>query len=261
MIIKRGQISIFIILAFIILGIFLILIMSTGTNEELIEDEGRADLITEKESIKSYVKECLREKLEDAVFYDSLQGGYLGIVPNSISFESGGIDLAIPIYYYRGDMLIPEIERIKNEIKFGFNLGILECMDFSPIKNGAELDLKGKAETEINILKDKITAKTDIPFLVHIKESSFVLGSFYIEAPSDLLNLYETARIITTKQEGSQNKVCISCMPRWMEQREVNIYANEYFDGQSYMILYDIQSKKDNSYFNFVHALEYGDTA
>lgn len=132
---KKGQLSLYIIIAIVIVAVSIILMMVSSR-----QDKG--DVEAEITKIKRYINDCVKKSSEIMLQIGRTSGYYR---PPTLSTEEG-----IAYYFYEGENLVPSIHIIESEIAEGFKEKLEKCINnFSQFK---------KSTLQINATKPTVTA-------------------------------------------------------------------------------------------------------
>ena len=225
---KRGQVTLFIILGVLVLGLVGLFFFFRGTIIEERVQEVRPvaeDVPTEFNPIKVFTEDCLKLTLEEGMKRLGQQGGY--IRPKEwqrLRFDlaqptdSDGVafaeDVNIPYWYYNGGpnnentvslaKRVPAIEDMQRELKKWIEEELAACL------NGYDVFLNefGIEEEEttatVNILPGIVRVAVEHPLTVQWRDSKKELRNFYVEIESDLVRLHQVAsEIVELEQEYS----------------------------------------------------------
>jgi len=192
---KRGQLTIFIILAILIIALALLIYF--------LYPKLKGGGSTETDNPYSYIQTCMKEKIENTIETVSLQGG------NYLADAEGGF------YFYRGEYVRflcysnedfqPCInqepfltEHIESEILNGINSEAENCFNSlagNYEKRGYEVDLK-KGNTEIQILPDRISTQFNYELNLIKGSETQNYKNFEIKLNSNLYNILEVVKNI-----------------------------------------------------------------
>ena len=157
---KKGQITIFIIIAVIIIGaVILYFLLGNKLNS------GISGQYTD--NVYDYVEVCIEEGGEEAIYEISKNGGY-NIQPE-ISTESG-----YPYYYINQTSYMPTKENIENELSSYVQGYTANCVrDF---KTFSDLNIyKGNIEVKTDIQEDKVIYDVHYPLSIIKNNETSVL--------------------------------------------------------------------------------------
>ncbi len=233
---KRGQLSIFMIIAAAILlagAIYLAIINSTPSDELLANaNQNMGAGPTEFMPLKTYIEECVTQLSQEGIIRIGEQGGYLSVVDNdfrteSFSFiadptESDAItlgmgdspDSAIPYWWYlksRNDCeglcelsskrppLIGPQNSVEAQIGAYVTSGMDLCLDdFSPLKEqGFSITALKPPKATAKIGEEDVSVLLLYPLTARIGDASLDIELFTSRLPVRLKHLYDLGSQIT----------------------------------------------------------------
>lgn len=213
---KRGQLTIFILIAvilvFIILGIFLILNYSK---------EPKVGLIGDVETIQNFISECVDSTTKEALIVVSFQGGYYKKPSLAFSFSP----TFFPYYYYEGQINLPTLEQIETQMSYYVNDKMLECLDSASFSN---IDLiYSSPQTKVMLSKDNAYFEIDMPIELDSKEQKMQidLKDFSKNHNSSLYEIYEVVKYITESHEQDPEFYCMNCVSEMLFERKLYMYT------------------------------------
>ena len=180
---KRGQITLFIILGFVLLivGLFLYFV---ATEEEGYDLQKESNFQNQVSAIKFYVSRCLEDESSFALFVLGMQGGNIDLP--AYHFSSKSFDTSY--LYFNGDSKLPSIEEIEEQLSDYITTNIHDCADFSKFNN---VDI---VEDEINI--ETVLGYNDVRFRMNwpltIKQGTLAsqISDFSVTTPVRFLSIY-----------------------------------------------------------------------
>jgi len=218
---KRGQVTVFIVLGIVMLIIVAIFLY---INSLSVEDLGQEIDYKDTASVQLFIEGCLRQVSEEALFYIGERGGYYTfddtILYADYSPTETYLAQKVPFYYYNGEILIPEISEIEENIDSYIVDHLDECLSnlSSFTKQGWEIS------SEDYVIDSKITTNNvkmslDFPLTVGIGENFQELSSFEVEQDLNFLDMYIFAEQIIKLQEEN---------PDYVLYGEINLMAKAY---------------------------------
>jgi|APSaa5957512622_1039677.scaffolds.fasta_scaffold24011_1 hypothetical protein len=238
---KRGQISVFIIVAIVIV---VTLILYFAVKGDLIFVSG---INPEIEHIYSFVDNCVNQVSEDAIYQIGYSGGYF-LTPE-VASETG-----IAIYFDRGENLIPLKEDIENELSLYVNDMLFFCVqnfvDFPDFIVDA-----GEIKSEVEIVEGKVIFYVNYPLSINKGDNTYSLKSFKTEIPSRLNTIYNVALEIILEQMLYYGGVCVNCVSEIAYENQVYVFMNDdFFDSDILLFsivddLYKINEEDYTFYF------------
>lgn len=241
---KKGQVTVFVIIAIIIvISLMIYFSVKSGIFKTIVDPEIRP--------VYSFVDNCLAKTSEDAIYHIGQYGGYF-IVPNK-STES-----KIPYYFDKGRNLLLSKAQIEKELS-----KYMDSMMFFCVKNFADFPdfqiKQGEIKTETKILHEKVVFNLDFPLTISKGESSFFIKNFNIEVNSRLDSIYEVASGIIEEQMKEEKNICINCIGDLAFENKIFVSMNEDpFDANTIIFtLIDDQEKINEEEYVFYFANRY----
>ncbi len=218
---KRGQATLFVILGILI---FAIIAVSYSYKEEISSKASEfgilkaASLPPQFQEQQDQIETCLSEMLSDAVAAVSIRGGF--IEPSSALDANG---LLIRYYYDKGENKAPTKETVAKEIAKVFNLDAVLCPTV------IELAEAKRAESEVTLEEDKVSAKVTIPVTLKIGEATETIKVFEASSKLGLSKLISAADQMaqTTNADG----ICINCINDIAEQNDLEAEIEPFGDS------------------------------
>ncbi len=237
---KRGQVTIFIIIAIVVVGLIALFFLFSPQIRPLF-DEG----VTNPHA---FIQNCLEEDIENVVDELSLKGGE--IEPESFYLYKGDKIryLCYTNEYYQTCVVQESMlkESIEKEIKEAISLRIEECFDDLEEeykKQGYDVDLN-RGEISVELLPKRIVTKIDST-LTLTKDTSKTYDSFMVVLNNNLYELIGVAKSILNYESTIGNM-------------DVTMYMNYYRDLKVEKItqdegtkIYIITDRNNNNKFQF----------
>ncbi|MFH1510343.1 MAG: Ig domain-containing protein [Candidatus Woesearchaeota archaeon] len=191
---RRSQVTLFLILAFVIVvGAFFVVSLRSGSSDANIRPVLEAP--AELQPLKSFVEACLSSTLKDAVSFVSLQGGFYDTPLPSAQFMFA----RIPYYWdYGYGEHVPAKETVESQISLYVSELLPICLDdFATFKNlGFQVDCSDPVV--VAVVSEK-SVFCDIQMLVRISKDSFSfsVNEFSASVDSILSDMHGHASDIT----------------------------------------------------------------
>src|SRR3989338_8068337 len=246
MLLKRGQLTIFIIVAILIVGaVVLFFVFRGGIQKE-------KPLNPEVAPIQNFVQTCLDDSLEEVVFMVGENGGYR--FPENV-FEFEGKEHAY--YLVNGNNYMPSKIQVEKEISDDLNAKIFICTNYFSDFSDYEIT-PGNAESSVKILEDKIILEMKYPLTIKKGESISILEDFKTEIPVRAGLVYDSAfEFILEQEKNKQQGFCLSCLPENLIQNNLNVEINDKINNTLIFRFKDNASKLNNKTFEWVFANQY----
>ncbi len=240
-IIKRGQVSVFIILAIIIVAVIIVYFIIMNIIDE--KDTGNENIAPEIQPIYDYMSECIFQIGEDAIEYVSLRGGYYEI-PDLSS------DLEIPYFIYNGNIVMPSKEKINEQISLYLEKNVSYCArnlyKYPDYKVSFD-----KVNVKTIIENEKVRFNVNFPLTLSKDNKNYVIENFEESVDVRLGLVYDTITKI-----NEEDSICLNCIHTLAFDNDVYIDMIEY-DDDFIFVIRDEHSKINDKFFLFVFANKY----
>ena len=242
---KRGQVTLFVILAIVIVaGIFVFFSFRDGL-------QIKPSIPTTIQPIHNFVQNCLEETSENSLVRIGNQGGYFLI------FDEPSIEGRIPYYLQRKQNTILTQEEIEQNLA-GFiyeelSFCILNFKDFR-----SEFEIEHNLENiNSQILDNQVRFTLDYPVTISkiSSEITYQLKDFEINIPIRLDKIYQISEKIIQEQIQHPESICLSCLYDLGENYNVHIDMLDYGNSTIFTII-DDSSKINNQSYEWSFAIE-----
>ena len=204
---KRGQVTLFMIIAMIILVFGVIYFYFGGQLiKEKAEIEKSIKIPLVSLQVKTFTESCLRKILDDGIILVSKQGGYYN--PPFLSTTYLGNKVAY--FYHSQQNLAPSIGKIKSEISKYVYDNLNQCLeDFKSFKEqGLKIEWEIK-NISIEIIEGAIVLKALLPIKIVIDDAENYISDFRVTINKKLKTFYDIANDLVKSQEQEPNSVLI----------------------------------------------------
>ena len=192
---KRGQVTIFIvvgILALLITGIILFIVKDTSEIETV--DTSSV------ESVKLFVDSCLQDASTQAMRLVSMQGGYNTVPEPSQNF----VFLDIPYYFDQGQGKVPTKARIEHEMSEYVSRHVENCLDFSIFE---EFEIKeGEMNVDVQLTESSVFALT-LPLMITQGDIITELDRFEYSLPVNFEHVHAIIQDVIREHQLNPNYV------------------------------------------------------
>ena len=221
---KKGQVTIFIIIAIIIVATVVLFFVFK-------ENLGILGSNPEISNIKGFVESCIEGTGEDAILFVSQNGGYF-LTPEFSTSEG------IPYYYFNGKNYFPSKERIENEISLYMNSLLSFCTNEFINFPGFNIS-EGDINTKTRIKEEEMIFNVEYPITIKKGESeSTIIKDFKnIKIPIDILLVYSAIEEMVNDQiEQESGGICISCITEIASKNDLEIEIIPLEDGVTFTV-------------------------
>jgi|SRR3989344_876138 len=217
---KRGQVTIFIIIAVIIVvgGILFFVLSKSGIGREVINK----NIVP----INDFVLDCLEETGNNALIDVGTKGGYAFLNEDIESVEN------IPYYLKYNRKLIPTKEFIENEISLIVREELSYCiLNFKDLRKDYDGITHDINRVETTILDDKVNIKLNYPISVIKGESTYNIENFNLDFDVRLDDYYSISEEFISEQQRHLDSICLSCLYGVSEEYDVDFDMYDYGDS------------------------------
>ncbi|MEA3378258.1 MAG: hypothetical protein U9Q69_01325 [Nanoarchaeota archaeon] len=241
---KRGQISLFILIGIVVIAIIGLGIYFRSSSLKL-TSESEQLLPVKVQNFKDNFISCTNTLVKDNIGIAGIQGGYL-ILPEDI-FEDE--DLALPFYYDKGQNKALSIEDVKNHLNEGITISLPLCADEESFP---KLIIE-RGELDVKIIMDDFATMAIInyPLTITQNEETFALQEPYeIEFPVRLKTIIEAANGITEMNMDDPEKLDLEDMVNY--NLDIELFHPE--EGIEFYSITDADSILDDEPYTFLFA-------
>ena len=234
---KRSQVSIFIIIAIVIVAIIGLFFMFRGSPENKPTSQ-----IFDISSFKPYVDECLRSVSKEAVFSIGEHGGYYFVPENSLNY----ISYNVPIYMDKKEKFVPSKEVVEKELGSYIKDALPICFDyFSGFKASGYSVSLGEIQISPKIKEDSIDINAKIPLTIKKGESTNEYEDFSTTVkPVYLPKLLALSNDIVNEEAISPESICLTCIDEEADKYGVEIELIETPINNEF--IYSIKDSQSN---------------
>jgi len=210
---KRGQVTIFIIVGIIIIGIALSYFVFR-------EDIGiKEDIPANVEPIYSTIQSCLEETSREGIDYISSHGGYyFPPYESSVNY----LDNDFPIYYIDSALIFPDLNTVEEELEYYISWNLEDCNLDKFIEQGFDISTNDY-NTSIRIVKSYVGIEIISPITIQKEDLNFQLKRLKIKIYSNLYALYESSKEIVESYAERPGEICLTCLDEISKKNNVSI--------------------------------------
>ena len=243
---KIGQLTIFIIIAILVIGAVALFFTLSGT----LQREKAYPI--EVAPIANFVQECLDDVSEEVVYAVGDGGGYY--YPPKLTTDV----LGIPYYKIRNKTYLPTKERVEQQISRYVSENMLNCTrDFRDFPN---YEIKqGKISSNTEILEDSVKINLNYPLTILKEDSSYRINDFETEIfvlfgiVYNAINMY-----IEDELAADPLGICVTCLLDVSEKYGIYIDSFDIEEGDVVFMFIDNSSfDEDENPFKYVFANKY----
>lgn len=244
---KRGQLTIFIILSIVIVIIIGVLLIFTRT-DLIVPREPRPEI----KDIEYQIRDCLEQRLNDAVWLVGLQGGYTEISTEFI--ETPFSDVAYGLKDEK--IILATKDKIESEISRHLIFSSPFCIqeiNYTHHTKNTSIKTTEQPLIKTKIESDLVVAYVKIPIYISDAFSTYKLDrEFKIITNVRLGQIHNFAIQILEQQKKEGEYIPIS----YLSEIETQIFFDYYDDKTIYFIIHDEESTIDDIPYSFLFAAE-----
>ena len=188
---KRGQLTLFVLIAIVVVVAILIYFYFQGS----FFGEERYD--PKVEVLRQGVLDCFEYNYGTSLALIGVQGGYIEVPDPKVSIPVYFFSWDIPYYYYEGNLNVPTIDVIEEQLGLSVDSGLAAC--FEELNDGSYESIEfGGHSTEVEIKEGEVVFTTNVDMTVGYDEKSAVvdLKKSPQSVDSDILAMHEIASFI-----------------------------------------------------------------
>ena len=240
---KRGQVTIFIIIAIILIaGVSLYFIFRDKI------DISSQDVATEP--IVNFVQECIDQTFEDSLVAIANKGGY-----SRYNYVEKINEDDITYYIFEGENYMPSKKRVETEIAEYFERKFFLCTRHFINFENYYIE-EGFLETDVIINDDYVELKVDYPIIITQGDETSRIDDFESEISVRFGVLYNVISEFIL-QHRSTEKICLGCLNSAIEE-DIFVDMETYYGGEVVFTFRDDRSKLNNKPLEWVFANKYG---
>jgi len=217
---KRGQLTIFIIVAVVIVTGILVYLFFPETEKQYYSSDfltGR-NLDSKSQTIRNAVLDCIETNTRQAIITIGVQGGRYERPEHYYSLNNGFFSY----YYYEGEYTMPSIKDFEKAIEDYTENNLEECL------NSGDYPIKTRFSTPIvkaAIKEDEVTFKIDSQITIEENNTIKVveLSEKEFSQESTLKKMIDIATYLTEYHKTDSRYFCINCLGEIAKEKEVNV--------------------------------------
>ena len=241
---KRGQVTIFIILAILIVAsVVLFFVFRDNLGIEETKD-------IQSSLVVNFVEGCMDETLNNSIYAVAANGGYSGYSYLSRqSTESG-----VRYYFFRESNYMPSKSLVEKQIEEYFKRKFFICInDFSDF-NGYSVE-EGLLKVSVRIKEEKVVLEADYPLTIVQGKNKVRVRDFKSEIPSRLNIIYSSVKYFIDNHKNRKS-LCLGCLKMAIEN-DIYIDMESSYDGTVVFIFRDNSPELNSKPIEWVFANKY----
>ena len=249
---KKGQITLFVIIGIIIIAVIGLGVYFRGSiiQDKATESLAERDVVEpEVQEVYNHIFDCAEETAKEGLVLIGLQGGYAQAPLDSIDIEDEGISIAIG--YDQGENKLPTLLTIQNELVSYVNTFAPTCVNLN-LFEGFSFEEKDPS-TSVRILEDAVVFEINYPVVAKKGDTTYNLDKSYkFSYPVRFRRIYEISQSIINNEKDA-----VSIDINYLLDFGIDIDVLSYDEGQVIYLLTDDESKLDEIPYVFMFGNRY----
>lgn len=218
---KRGQLTIFIILGLVLL-LSIGLVIYFTTKKAVAPIEKKVAVPEDIRQVYDYVETCVSQITKDGIILLGAQGGYISLPPiidrtptSYIPNDPGGVSKT-PLWYYEGEDRTPSLNFMQRELAIYLKQNIADCTgNFEAFATRFDIRPSPEILPVVAIADEEVIVELKWPIDVNVAGKALKLETFVTSFPVRLKQMWELAD--KTMQYENQNE--------WFENLTVDLMS------------------------------------
>ncbi|MGB9707815.1 MAG: hypothetical protein ACPLXC_00600 [Candidatus Pacearchaeota archaeon] len=205
---KKAQVTLFIIIAIVVIALILLTIFLTG---------GFKTVFTQAEiaQVKSYLDDCFKSKTQQGILFIARQGGYNTLPEASINF----IDEKTAYYWKANQTLVPSISTVESELASWLDVNARDCLKMP----GYALTVK-TCKTQVEI-EDVTKAIFDCPVTIQKGMATTQFKDFNVEIEAPVTKLLGVSSQVVDEYKKQKGFLNLDSLENVSSENNVFIHA------------------------------------
>jgi len=211
---KGGQLTLFVLVAIVIVVAILIYFYLQGSFL------GGERYDPKVEVLRQTVLDCFEYSYGTSLALIGTQGGYLEVPEPREVIPVYYFSISVPYYYYEGDLNVPTIETLENQLKLSVDSSLFTC--FEELNNGSYESVEfGEFVTDVEIKENEVLFTTDVEMTVGYDEKVAVVDfkKSQQSVDSDIFAMHDISSFIVDELRADNE---------WLPYSDIVEKANEY---------------------------------
>jgi hypothetical protein len=249
---KRGQVTIFIIVAVIIvvIGAAILIARYSQSKEELSKEYFvQKGIEPSLKNIQEFSLDCLEENANDALELIGIQGGYYKQPQYYYDLEWA----FVPYYYHEGLFLMPSQQTIEQQLSLYIDEHLPSCIEDITFKNFQLSYAQPKTTTSIE--QKKVTFTTQLPLSIdnNGKTSVFELEAHPVSVESSLFDIIKVASYITDSHKEDPAFMCINCITQLSKEKDLYVDFIAFEKDSTLVMIIENKTRPEPYVFEFLN--------
>lgn len=249
---KKAQVTIFIIIAIVLIGAGIIaLFVTKGGGFSRVDNEyfNQPSIKPQVDSITEAAKICIENTADDSLELIGLQGGYYKQPENAFEVK----DIFVPYYYYEGSISMPTKNDVQKELASFVDSNLLSCFDKLNFQN-FNLEYKNP-KTSVLINQNEVRFDVDMMLTIQRegKRTIVDMNNIPVKRTSALYDILDVAKYITDSQRVDDKLICVTCIANMAEEKNLYVDALDFKGNSVLFIISENYTSSEPYYFEFLN--------
>lgn len=243
---KRGQVTIFVIIALLIV-VGIVLFFTLSKNNKTIESQ--EDYPEEILEVKNFVQNCLIETSENALIEVGSTGGYFSTL--NYEYLSNGI----PFYLKNNQNLIPTRDFIESELEYYIDNELFYCT-IGMYQQFPELTFEeGEVISNVQIEDSELEVSLSYDLTITKEETSYQIKKYETTINSNLDKILYVANEVVSMHTEDPENIQLTALYDLGQQSEIYIDLIDYENHLLYSLT-DYNTEINNGTYTWYFAIE-----
>lgn len=253
---KKGQVTILLILSVLVLVLGFLLITVSGKETDRVLEE--TVFANNAQLLQEFVESCLEAIGQEAVYFTASQGGYYKAPVESSPY----LNLEVAHYWHDGKNLMPSKERIEKEISLYVKDNLKSCLnEFSSFqKQGyiVEQDFEiPKVRMDSKITSDSVLLNLDYPLKLKKDNSIITRNKYSATVKINLNKIINLSSQILKGQTENPNDFPLGSIVSLAEENKIKLQTID-LEGNLVFLTFAVPLKnKENLMYSFAHKYDW----
>ena len=250
---KRGQITLFIVVGLLILIFVLFITFSNKKNETLEKTP-----LVKADDVSLFITSCLQKEIENGLVVVSSQGGYYHLPPQSFASSEG----LLPYYFNINNSMQRSLSQKKVEEQIGLYISdnIQNCFhNFSSFPEKRIIISSEEKYADIQLSDGRVLAKLFYPISMTENNKKQNLQFFTAIVPIDALKLIELSQEYLDAQMKNQEGIPLDSVVHLKEKYNISLSVL-FIEENAILTFFDEKIKIQDTPLLFRFAVKYNVT-
>jgi hypothetical protein len=248
---KRSQVTVFIIVAVILVAVGGVALFTVKGNSKPNDDKffSQANIKPDLNNIKTGILQCRDDSIKLSLDKIGIQGGYFDKPAKSLDIEWA----FIPYYYSEGSYLMPARTKIQTELGKAVDKSFVDCIN--KLKFDSYAITHGTSKTTATINRNLVLFKIDMPLTIKKEDNTMVLEMSDAPAEKDsaLFDILDVADYITNSHKNDSEMICVTCVANMAEERDLYVNTFDLVDNSILVVISENHTSSEPYSFEFLN--------